>query len=177
MQRIPGLSPRDLGPVPTVTAEELPAEPETTAPAPDARSPKATKASASRKPRPPKSHSSDGGERSIALSVPVDVARAWAAAAANQRISKAQLLLNAVNHAGPVLPSLVERVLAPPELINQGFFVVPAKKATSEPPTGVSIRLASQNVAVLDELAATYGSPSRSHLVTVALRHYLSEVE
>ncbi|GAB3266939.1 hypothetical protein GCM10027425_33470 [Alteromonas gracilis] len=113
----------------------------------------------------------------ISLSLPVEVVQRLRERAAQDRISQAEVLLDAIEAAGEELPGLVEDLQSgrqPPSATTSGPFVRRARETrASAPQATVSLRLDSRNLAAIDKLARRHGDRARSLLCTAALRHYL----
>lgn len=116
----------------------------------------------------------------ISLSLPVEVGRGLRERAAHDRISQADVLLDAIEAAGEDLHQLVEALQddrQAPNTTTSGPFVRRTRDTNPRAPQAtVSLRLDSRNLAAIDELARHHGDRARSLLCTAALRHYLNAV-
>jgi hypothetical protein len=185
----PSPRPRTLAPVPTPTPdaaeEESEALAESPAPTPAeevdraaARSeatPKPTgrprKTRAEKTAAPARSASADT-MKPVSVSVPLTVAEAWRDRAKRDRTSQVDVLLDAVvAHQGELTDLVAARTEKP--TVSDGLFDrIPGVKG--ERFVGVSLRIKSGNLEVIDQLADKHGAESRSQLVAAALSEYLS---
>lgn len=86
--------------------------------------------------------------------------------------SNGQIIIAALEAAVPHLPQLLPPIAEP---TGGGLFAARpthAPRVTEGPYSPLNVRLFDADFTVLDQLVATYGARSRSHLVDVALGHY-----
>lgn len=182
----PSARPRTLAPVPAPapdTADEQPeAQAGSPAPAPAKEATRAEAAAASastspaRKARaektaaPARSASADT-MKPVSVSVPLTLAEAWRDRAKNDRTSQVDVLLDAiVAHQGELTEMVAARAEKP--TVSDGLFErTPGVKG--ERFVGVSLRIKSSNLEVVDQLVDKHGAESRSQLVAAVLFAYL----
>lgn len=188
----PTQRPRTLTPVPAspapATVEDSDVEDNDTPtlapvediPAPkDPEEPAAASAAPVRKPRQPKSverkpKASAMAEtmKSVSVSVPFTLAEAWRDRAKTDRTSQVDVLLDAIVANQSTLSAVVAAAAERPT-ISDGLF----DRGTSgagERFVGVSLRIKSGNLAVIDELAKKHGQDKRSPFVAAVLAAYLA---
>jgi metal-responsive CopG/Arc/MetJ family transcriptional regulator len=109
----------------------------------------------------------------VSVSVPVSLAERWSARAKLDRSSQADVLRDAIEaHHGELSELLT--ATSPRTIVTSGLFDRPAA-STRERAVGVSLRLPSQNLDVIDALSAQHGAENRSQLLTAALTAYLRD--
>lgn len=188
----PTQRPRTLTPVPAspapATVEDTDVEdtdtrtlaPVEEIPAPtDPEEPAAASAGPVRKPRQPKSverkpKASAMAEtmKSVSVSVPFTLAEAWRDRAKTDRTSQVDVLLDAIVANQSTLSAVVAAAAERPT-ISDGLF----DRGTSgagERFVGVSLRIKSGNLAVIDQLAKKHGQDKRSPFVAAVLAAYLT---
>lgn len=113
----------------------------------------------------------------ISLSLPVEVGQGLRERAARDRISQAEVLLDAIESAGEDLHQFVEELQNgrqdSPATTSGPFIRRARERRPSAPQATVSLRLDSRNLAAIDDLARRHGDRARSLLCTAALQAYL----
>lgn len=132
-------------------------------------------------PQPQPSTSTGSAIRETSLSLPATLVEALRDEARNQGISVPAVILDAITHAHPDLHRLVEneQCRRTPQPDPGGLFPHAFKPSATPPPAQavINIRLTEANLGVIDQLVLDTKAASRSKLVGLALRHYLSKVE
>lgn len=106
--------------------------------------------------------------------LPDPLFRQVGAACAEQRITRTQLVLQAVEATYPRLEELIAQDLAPHVIKGTLFDTVVISSRQQEPAKRqMMIQLTAQQAQVLDSLVPTCGARNRSHLVQVALSAHL----
>lgn len=130
-----------------------------------------------RRPRPEKAvvsgrSASADTMRPVSVSVPLTLAEAWRDRAKRDRTSQVDVLLDAiVAHQGDLDELVVVSSTKP--TVNDGLFDRGAGP-TGERFVGVSLRIKSGNLAVIDRLADKHGAKKRSPFVAAVLTAYLA---
>ena len=188
----PTQRPRTLTPVPAspapATVEDTDVEdndaptlaPVEDIPAPtDSEEPAAASAAPVRKPRQPKSverkpKASAMAEtmKSVSVSVPFTLAEAWRDRAKTDRTSQVDVLLDAIVANQSTLSAVVAAAAERPT-VSDGLFDR-GKSGAGERFVGVSLRIKSGNLAVIDQLAKKHGQDKRSPFVAAVLAAYLA---
>lgn len=110
--------------------------------------------------------------RPVSVSVPLTLAEAWRDRAKRDRTSQVDVLLDAiVAHQGDLDELVVVSSTKP--TVNDGLFDRGAGP-TGERFVGVSLRIKSGNLAVIDQLADKHGAKKRSPFVAAVLTAYLA---
>lgn len=132
-----------------------------------------------RKPRPPKSverkpKASAMAEtmKSVSVSVPFTLAEAWRERAKTDRTSQVDVLLDAIVANQSTLSAVVAAAAERPT-VSDGLFDR-GKSGAGERFVGVSLRIKSGNLAVIDQLAKKHGQDKRSPFVAAVLAAYLA---
>lgn len=129
---------------------------------------------------PPAEKVSETAARSVqvSLSLPVELAQRLRERATTDRVSRGDVVLDAIETAGDRLHTLVEDyrlARTPATTTSSGRFVRRVRTDQAPLPlTSLSLRLDSRNLAAIDELAHPHGDRSRSLLCAAALQHYLT---
>ena len=183
----PSARPRTLTPVPPPSVDDepstpsagsvalAPAVPET--PAPPAGETAKPKPARSKKPRADKTtapaRSADADTmKPVSVSVPLTLAEAWRDRAKKDRTSQVDVLLDAIVAHQDQLDDLVAAAGQKPT-VNDGLFDRgPGSKG--ERFVGVSLRIKSGNLDVIDRLADKHGAAKRSPFVAAVLAAYLA---
>lgn len=158
------------------TVLEPVAEPEKSAPPPAGETAK-PKPARSKKPRADKTtapaRSADADTmKPVSVSVPLTLAEAWRDRAKKDRTSQVDVLLDAIVAHQDELDDLVAAAGQKPT-VNDGLFDRgPGSKG--ERFVGVSLRIKSGNLAVIDRLADKHGAAKRSPFVAAVLAAYLA---
>ena len=188
----PTQRPRTLAPVPAApspaTVEDADVEDKVTPtlapvediPAPtEPEEPAAAAAGPVRKPRPPKAverkpKASAMAEtmKSVSVSVPFTLAEAWRERAKTDRTSQVDVLLDAIVANQSTLSAVVAAAAERPT-VSDGLFDR-GKSGAGERFVGVSLRIKSGNLAVIDQLAKKHGQDKRSPFVAAVLAAYLT---
>lgn len=141
--------------------------------------PGAASAAPVRKPRPPKSverkpKASATAEtmKSVSVSVPFTLAEAWRDRAKTDRTSQVDVLLDAIVANQSTLSAVVAAAAERPT-VSDGLFDR-GKSGAGERFVGVSLRIKSGNLAVIDQLAKKHGQDKRSPFVAAVLAAYLA---
>ena len=180
----PSARPLTLAPVPAPAPDTADEQPEAQAgsPAPEpakeatraeavgAGSARTRKARAEKTAAPARSASADT-MKPVSVSVPLTLAEAWRDRAKNDRTSQVDVLLDAiVAHQGELTEMVAARAEKP--TVSDGLFDrTPGVKG--ERFVGVSLRIKSSNLEVVDQLVDKHGAESRSQLVAAVLFAYL----
>jgi len=175
----PSPRPRTLAPVPEPTPDSLTEGP-LTAPAKE-NAPAAAKSGATastgrmRKGRAEKSAAGRSASadtmKAVSVSVPLTVAEAWRDSAKRERTSQVDVLLDALVARQDELTDLVAARTEQPMVSDGLFDRTPGAKG--ERFVGVSLRIKSGNLQVIDQLVDKHGAESRSQLVAAALSAHL----
>lgn len=181
----PSPRPRTLAPVPEPASEahEDRPEPESERTAlPKATRPETATSSASKPPArtrkvreqkaaiPARSASADT-MKAVSVSVPLTLAEAWRDRAKKDRTSQVAVLLDAiVAHQGALADLVAARAEKP--TVSDGLFER-TPRVTAERFIGVSLRIRSSNLDVIDQLVNKHAAESRSQLVAAVLFAYL----
>ncbi|WP_145230560.1 hypothetical protein [Rudaeicoccus suwonensis] len=104
------------------------------------------------------------------MSVPTQMLQRFRDEAKRQQISHVDLLLDAIEAAGPRLGELI-RASRPEE--DRGGLFVRTVTADSAPLSTLALRMQQQNVDAIDRLVRETHATSRSQLCVAALSHYL----
>ncbi|ABL79326.1 MULTISPECIES: hypothetical protein [unclassified Nocardioides] len=110
--------------------------------------------------------------RPVSVSVPLTMAEAWRDRAKNDRTSQVDVLLDALVAHQNELTDLVSARSEKPTVSDGLFDRTPGAKG--ERFVGVSLRIKSGNLEVIDQLVDKHGADSRSQLVAAALSAYLA---
>ena len=183
----PSPRPRTLTPVPEPTPDPLEEQPESVtegpsftpaqvdAPAAEARSGATARAGRPRKPRAERQaqgrSASADTMKAVSVSVPLTVAEAWRDTAKRDRTSQVDVLLDALVARQDELTGLVAARAEQPTVSDGLFDRTPGAKG--ERFVGVSLRIKSGNLQVIDQLVDKHGAESRSQLVAAALSAHL----
>lgn len=188
---LPGPSPRPrtLAPVPESTVESVEEKPEAaakaTAPTVGEASEAAVRSGSTSRPasRPRKARAEKAGVparsvsesadtmKPVSVSVPLTLAETWRDRAKRDRTSQVDVLLDALVAHQEELTDLVAARTEKPTVSDGLFDRSPG--ATGERSVGVSLRIKSSNLEVIDQLAEKHGAEKRSQLVAAALSAYL----
>ncbi|MEP9385558.1 hypothetical protein [Nocardioides sp. KR10-350] len=107
----------------------------------------------------------------MSASVPLTLAEAWRDRARRDRTSQVDVLLDALVAHQDDLGELVAARGEKPTVSDGLFDRTPGTKG--ERFVGVSLRIKSRNLDVIDQLADKHGAESRSQLIAAALSAYL----
>lgn len=111
--------------------------------------------------------------RSVSVSVPVSLAEAWRERAKCERVSQVDVLLDAIVANHERLAEVVEAARAPVGAsVSDGLFER-RRSSMGERFVGVSLRMRSGNLEVIDDLAEDHGNGKRSPFVAAVLKTYL----
>ena len=141
--------------------------------APDAKAESRPKKRAEKQ-SPPRPRASSKAEtmKSVSVSVPFTVAEAWRDRAKNDRTSQVDVLLDAIvanrNRLSEVVAAASERPTVSDGLFDRGT------SSAGERFVGVSLRIKSTNLTVIDNLADRHGPVKRSPFVAAVLSAYLN---
>lgn len=115
-----------------------------------------------------------GPVRASNVHIPADLLDAFNAAKTTQKLSNGELIITAIEATYAEL----RRHLSPPSATGGSLFAPrvsrPPRLPTTGPVTPVNYRLRPDDYATLDRLVRDLGASSRSHLISEALRTYLS---
>lgn len=153
----------------TVTETEKPDRPagETAKPKPArSKKPRAEKAS------PPARSTDADTMKPVSVSVPLTLAEAWRDRAKKDRTSQVDVLLDAIVAHQDELDDLVAAAAQKPT-VNDGLFDR-GTGSKGERFVGVSLRIKSGNLDVIDRLADKHGAEKRSPFVAAVLAAYLA---
>lgn len=106
------------------------------------------------------------------LSLPAAVVTALKARAVADRVTHAEVLLDALSASAGELADLVRSTR--PRPTREGLFLRLPTRGPAEPMATLSVRMLTRNVETIDDLVATTEAASRSLLCTAALRRYLN---
>jgi hypothetical protein len=109
--------------------------------------------------------------RATTLSLPAAVVTALKARAVADRVTHAEVLLDALSASAGDLADLVRSTR--PRPTREGLFLRLPTRGPAEPMATLSVRMLTRNVETIDDLVATTEAASRSLLCTAALRRYL----
>jgi len=109
--------------------------------------------------------------KAVSVSVPLTVAEAWRDSAKRERTSQVDVLLDALVARQGELTDLVASRTEQPTVSDGLFDRTPGAKG--ERFVGVSLRIKSGNLQVIDQLVDKHGAESRSQLVAAALSAHL----
>lgn len=181
----PSPRPRTLAPVPEPTPDTVEEQPDSLTEAPSAApakedAPAAARSGATastgrtRKARAEKLARSASADtmKAVSVSVPLTVAEAWRDSAKRERTSQVDVLLDALVARQDGLTDLVAARTEQPTVSDGLFDRTPGAKG--ERFVGVSLRIKSGNLQVIDQLVDKHGAESRSQLVAAALSAHLS---
>lgn len=181
----PSARPRTLQPVPAPSSDPAGEQPEDLAAAASpaeettratAKAEQASKpVGRTRRPRAEKAAARSASAdtmRPVSVSVPLTMAEAWRDRAKNDRTSQVDVLLDALVAHQDELTDLVSARSEKPTVSDGLFDRTPGAKG--ERFVGVSLRIKSGNLEVIDQLVDKHGADSRSQLVAAALSAYLS---
>lgn len=116
---------------------------------------------------------SDGGTVETSISLPIAVRELLRQTATDNGTTITETILSAVDATAPVLKDLVDAD-RPTTAAAHSLFPDRAPKARSaEPRTTAPLLTTRANLNILDKLTKDSGATSRSHLITLALRHHL----
>lgn len=132
---------------------------------------KAKKAS-SGKPTPARGANPDK-VKPVSVSVPVSLAEAWRERATRDRTSQVDVLLDAIVAHRDELGDLMKAASSAKPTVSDGLFDRGASR-TGERTVGVSLRIKSGNLDVIDQLAKKHGQDKRSPFVAAVLAAYLA---
>lgn len=181
----PSPRPRTLAPVPEPTPDTVEEQPDSLAEGPSrapakedapaaARSGATASTGRTRKARAKtaagRSASADT-MKAVSVSVPLTVAEAWRDTAKRDRTSQVDVLLDALVARQDELTDLVAARTEQPTVSDGLFDRTPGAKG--ERFVGVSLRIKSGNLQVIDQLVDKHGAESRSQLVAAALSAHL----
>lgn len=117
--------------------------------------------------------STDAGMiRAISLSLPLPLAEALKERARVERITHAEVLMDAVSSQRGDLTELIDN--AKPRAQTDALFTRRQRPGNAATYVALSLRMMSSNVAVLDELTQRHNADSRSQFCAVALTGYLT---
>lgn len=137
--------------------------------------PKSPKVRRPREDKPPVPAASETADtmKGVSVSVPLSVAEAWRDRAKEDRSSQVAVLLDAIVAQQDNLEELVAAAAAPKPTFNDGLFDrnVGSKQ---ERVVGVTLRMKSGNLDVIDRLAAKHDVKKRSQFVATVLAAYLT---
>lgn len=182
----PSPRPRTLAPVPEPTPDTVEEQPDSLTEGPSrasakedapaaARSGATASTGRTRKARAEKSaagrSASTDTMKAVSVSVPLTVAEAWRDSAKRERTSQVDVLLDALVARQDELTDLVAARTEQPTVSDGLFDRTPGAKG--ERFVGVSLRIKSGNLQVIDQLVDKHGAESRSHLVAAALSAHL----
>jgi len=115
-----------------------------------------------------------GPVRASNVHIPAELLDAFNAAKASQKLSNGELIITAIEATYEEL----QRQLRPPSATGGSLFAPrvsrPPRLPAKGPVTPVNYRLRPDDYATLDRLVRDLGASSRSHLISEALRTYLS---
>lgn len=183
----PSARPRTLAPVPAPSPDPVEEQPvdlaASPAPAkeasgatakaePSSKSAGRPRRSRSEKATAPARSASADTMRPVSVSVPLTMAEAWRDRAKRDRTSQVDVLLDALVAHQDELTDLVAARSEKPTVSDGLFDRTPGAKG--ERFVGVSLRIKTGNLEVIDQLADKHGADSRSQLVAAALSAYLS---
>lgn len=116
---------------------------------------------------------SDAAElmRATTLSLPAAVVAALKQRAVTDRVSQAEVLLDALSATATELADLVGSTR--PQPTREGLFLRLPARGPAEPMATLSLRMLTRNVEAIDDLVTRTEAPSRSLLCSAALRRYL----
>ena len=182
----PSPRPRTLAPVPEPTPDTVEEQPDSLTEGPSAApakedAPAAARSGATastgrtRKARAEKSAAGRSASadtmKAVSVSVPLTVAEAWRDSAKRDRTSQVDVLLDALVARQDELTDLVAARTEQPTVSDGLFDRTPGAKG--ERFVGVSLRIKSGNLTVIDQLVDKHGAESRSQLVAAALSAHL----
>jgi hypothetical protein len=121
--------------------------------------------------RKPKASSTAETMKPVSVSVPFTLAEAWRDRAKNDRTSQVDVLLDAIVAHQDELTAVMAAASERPT-VSDGLFDRGATGA-GERFVGVSLRIKSTNLAVIDKLADKHGPAKRSPFVAAVLAAYL----
>lgn len=122
-------------------------------------------------PRPQPAHKADT-VRAISLSLPLPLVEALKTRARADRITHAEVLMDAVTAQQDNLTELIEN--AKPHTQTGAIFTRHQRRGDAPTYVALSLRMMSGNVAALDDLTHQHNADSRSQLCSAALTHYLN---
>ncbi|GAB2446503.1 hypothetical protein GCM10027062_29860 [Nocardioides hungaricus] len=182
----PSPRPRTLAPVPEPTPDTVEQQPDSLTEGPSrapakedapaaARSGATASTGRTRKARAEKSAAGRSASadtmKAVSVSVPLTVAEAWRDTAKRDRTSQVDVLLDALVARQDELTDLVAARTEQPTVSDGLFDRTPGAKG--ERFVGVSLRIKSGNLQVIDQLVDKHGAESRSQLVAAALSAHL----
>lgn len=180
----PSPRPRTLAPVPEPTPDTVEEQPGSLTESPSRAPAKedvpltpssgaTTSAGRKRKARAEKLARSASADtmKAVSVSVPLTLAEAWRDSAKRERTSQVDVLLDALVARQDELTDLVAARTEQPT-VNDGLFDR-TPGARMERFVGVSLRIKSGNLQVIDQLVDKHGAESRSQLVAAALSAHL----
>lgn len=144
---------------------ETPAQPEQPKPG-------KVKRAGSGKPTPVRSANADT-VKPVSVSVPVSLAEAWRERATRDRTSQVDVLLDAIVAHRDELGELMKAASSAKPTVSDGLFDRGTSR-TGERTVGVSLRIKSGNLDVIDQLAKKHGQDKRSPFVAAVLAAYLA---
>lgn len=154
-------------------AEQAPAKDQEPRPKPQ-DDPQPERQEQEKTPTVPASQRVQGPRINRVVYLPDPLFRQVGAACAEQRITRTQLVLQAVEATYPQLEELIAQDLAPHVIKGTLFDTVVTSSRQQEPAKRqMMIQLTAQQAQVLDSLVPTCGARNRSHLVQVALSAHL----
>ncbi|WP_242667568.1 hypothetical protein [Nocardioides sp. PD653] len=130
-----------------------------------------SKKRAEKQPPRPKVSSTAETMKSVSVSVPFTLAEAWRDRAKNDRTSQVEVLFDAIVANQSALSSVVAAASERPT-VSDGLFDRGTGGA-GERFVGVSLRIKSTNLTVIDNLAERHGPVKRSPFVAAVLSAYL----
>ena len=110
--------------------------------------------------------------RAISLSLPLPLVKALKDRARTDRITHADVLMDAVTAQRSDLPTLLQEIK--PQTHDDALFTRHHRNHTTPTYVALSLRMLSKNVTALDELTQHYAADSRSQLCAAALTGYLA---
>lgn len=185
----PSPRPRTLAPVPEPSPDPVEEQPESLAenPSPSARVEESRPVKSGARSKPAERGRKARGEKAtaparrvsesadtmkpVSVSVPLTLAESWRDRAKRDRTSQVDVLLDALVAHQDELGDLVAARSEKPTVHDGLFDRTPGAKG--ERFVGVSLRIKSGNLEVIDQLADKHGAEKRSQLIAAALSAYL----
>ncbi|MBO3146335.1 ribbon-helix-helix protein, CopG family [Dermatophilus congolensis] len=110
--------------------------------------------------------------KTTTLSLPIELCEALRARAHSDRCTQIAVILDAIEAAQE---ELVEMVQKDQGTKTDGMFIRKHARKVADPVKIISIRILEENLRIIDALVASTGAVSRSRLVSLALRRYLTD--